>query len=830
MNKLELKIKNELLDAIKRWEILDSFSTSFIRCTGTSPEHLSMPVDEITKSLYRLYHQTFGLVPLNPSKSERVDYITQAMTKGNIYNRIDTYFKESLKKPDEDYSAIIFGNKGNGKTTSQNIWLSEHMVQLENRLEYRHIVVRCDIHKILYIPIQLRQDINEITIKSYIVYQLAYIAIKYGLGLCGCEKNLLFESLLKEIGNHTCRSPGFPTFANGQSYCYTDIIHEALAKSIEQEAKLDKEEASRGNDHTRPTRPYLRIIHDLYFGPNKGNHLLKKQIRTWGKLGMALLEAMQKNSIRLFVIIDGIDNLSWEHMQTAITRINGEPNSKNQNNVYSYIIDQMKNILRNPSEGMPVKVTCFTFCRPETLEHLLPKPDIEFGQDGRLKKNIRWDEQLPQEEYTYSEIINKKIGFFSDMLDPGQNKLANKPHYLSHVYKQLQDIISELIQNKNENPLDSNNEDDYSPDNLKKIHNIFTLIEWHRVILKLLASIDPGPGEPRYTLEDLSSGDMRSLTYNAIRASIYLSTTHKPLVKQLLSDERTFLFAADKDTELDRQIRDNLLFIEHEKYSSAAFSALIPSLFAYSLELFEKDKRPYQRLRWGGLLVTRIFQHLKSDARGYTRSETILTISKYFDINADTVSHCFNYLLSFGMIAPTKESIQSAPLDPNNHDFRYAPKKKFYIAFKLLKDYADIAMLMAAGSSILENQFSFHRDRHGHIENFLTTMVIGYVSTVKNFVIQNTIDNKMLEPNIRKYLQSISDTGLSQNEIDFTLQTYHLDVNTILSDRAISALAGALIRMKELGTGETRYQLDKTLQELKNLGLDIDIALVNRTE
>ena len=91
-------------------------------------------------------------------------------------NKFENFFKKIISNDEVVLPRFYVGNRGCGKTFSQNIWLDKHISEFEKNKIFH---VRCDVHKIYNLFKSKSVKKKELGIETYLDIQFLYIFLKY---------------------------------------------------------------------------------------------------------------------------------------------------------------------------------------------------------------------------------------------------------------------------------------------------------------------------------------------------------------------------------------------------------------------------------------------------------------------------------------------------------------------------------------------------------------------------------------------------------------------------------------------------------------------------
>jgi len=257
----------------------------------------------------------------NPTKKYNLsDYYV----KGRTFSELDLIF-EILKEKDLKRTIIHIGEKGSGKTASQNVWLDHNNTKLEQAGVFW---VRCDAHRLYRqwvkylaqydletndtpIPFDVIEKIA--SLEDYLKVQLTYVFCKNsqsanhtfikGLANSIRDSSVMFEMpVSRHHENHT------------EPYLLIDAIEE-LSRTIQKEEFGESESFSYAVDHV------LKL----------SSSTMQLEKRRWVAVANALTMHFRKNNIKILRIVDGVDNV----------HINSESSKHYYNHMVLYRYDEI---------------------------------------------------------------------------------------------------------------------------------------------------------------------------------------------------------------------------------------------------------------------------------------------------------------------------------------------------------------------------------------------------------------------------------------------------------------------------------------------------------
>jgi len=212
---------------------------------------------------------------------------------------------EFRKSPNLKCNYVYVGNKGSGKTVTQNIWLKRNNEFLENNNIFW---VRCDGHKLYKLWLDHREHLlgknknNEIicdpgyinrlvNIEDYLDIQFVYVFAKY----CLCEERNFIKNI---VSNLKVDNPSFEYPISRRDTALTEernlyIEIEKIRNTIIKEEKGQKES-------------YSYAYNEIMWISQDSSQRSK---RRWLSISKALQSYFSEKDIWLLRIVDGVDNV-----------------------------------------------------------------------------------------------------------------------------------------------------------------------------------------------------------------------------------------------------------------------------------------------------------------------------------------------------------------------------------------------------------------------------------------------------------------------------------------------------------------------------------------
>lgn len=242
---------------------------------------------------------------------------------------------------------IHLGNKGVGKTITQNCWLHENNEELEKNGIFW---IRCDVHKIYKLWEKLIVNPNSlimpVTIEQYIKIQFLYVFAKY------IDKSNLFKEIYKQILED---DPVFVTRKSKNNEIDKEKVK--IVKGIKEVIASIQTEKSK-------TKHYSYAMYLIE------QALLEKNIKRfafdrWISLSDAIQRIILDKGYKILKILDGLDNVEFL-------------NSKGLKYYKIIVSDATDFVSSTPESG----VFRFISMRPETFNDIRRNPSYSTDPEG----------------------------------------------------------------------------------------------------------------------------------------------------------------------------------------------------------------------------------------------------------------------------------------------------------------------------------------------------------------------------------------------------------------------------------------------------------------
>lgn len=214
-------------------------------------------------------------------------------TEAKLSHTVELY----LDEPDAKRNIVVVGNKGSGKTASQNLWLSEFNAGLEARNVFW---VRCDAAKLfeVWTKIRVAEKLGEISpeiidlvgISEYFDMQLVYVFAKY----CLHEDRAFLRDILNGLKEDDIAFD-MPAGYGEAAETERQSVHAFITGTVARELSA--------HERSRPKESYM--LHLLEVGSKSRG----RERRRWRACSRRLQEFMSGKGIAVMRLLDGVDNV-----------------------------------------------------------------------------------------------------------------------------------------------------------------------------------------------------------------------------------------------------------------------------------------------------------------------------------------------------------------------------------------------------------------------------------------------------------------------------------------------------------------------------------------
>jgi len=389
-------------------------------------------LDSINTDEMGFYSTVEQLIPLTDRLNPhlKVYPVEKYFHKGNGDDHIEhlTKLEDLLKKRGKKEIALIefskkrggifqIGEKGSGKTISQNYWLyKRHKILEKNKIFW----VRLDAGKLIDLwrdSDDLKDKEKIITPKEYLLGQMIYVFCKHFRDFHPDKSELFIEIADKLKNSYNNNIPEGESTKNERLENKSDIanlqekikklkiqgkiidstIYEVLSYYEKEIAKTERDfasETSRRGVNEKKDRAKSYLI-DNVLKPVKSNGKNKGVLPIWLELAELLRDFISENNYHLLFIIDGIDNINFYFEDK-----------------YDYIDKLLTYLFEFPlnKENTRENELLMISIRDTTLERLKKIYSTELYKDSNKYKNINNFFKINQDSKNlYKSILCKRV-------------------------------------------------------------------------------------------------------------------------------------------------------------------------------------------------------------------------------------------------------------------------------------------------------------------------------------------------------------------------------------------------------------------------------------
>jgi len=345
---------------------------------------------------------------------------------------------------------VLLGEKGAGKTITQNVWLHDHNKDLEDK---KIFWVRLDVEKLYKRLWKHGKDINT---KEYFLGQLLYVFCKrfkeiedtITLGrFAPSDSRFVNSKLITEIYNLLSNSPDYNDipfsdekltknqlefFKGTNSFIYESLKSKNYKKITEYLNDLEIVIAIDEGIYKNDGKTRLAFLPEKNedFKKDKNYSFLidrvfqdkKNQFEKWMHLAEKIRTFMLNKGYRILYMIDGIDNIDFDN--------------KNDEDNYNKLLKQLLDFPLRKSGMILEKEQVFMAMRHNTfseLKKMYSGYNTTEYRDLEFPKKINVDEQ----EVIINEVFKKRINVINER--ENSNKWYGKTHIV-----EILDIIAEI--------------------------------------------------------------------------------------------------------------------------------------------------------------------------------------------------------------------------------------------------------------------------------------------------------------------------------------------------------------------------------------------------
>lgn len=360
------------------------------------------------RKIFNSIANSFKVSGLNPHK----DYEpTQFYLETDLINVITEKIVEFLEEPSIAAKCIVHvGNKGTGKTVTQNIFLKEKHDWLE---ENNIFWVRCDVHK-LYDKIYGENfQKMQVTITEYLNLQLLYVFLKY------CKTSKLLLKIYNEIRE--------------SNKMYDDTIGHSEdskkpTKIIDSIIKF-RDDVLGGEQNNSHIFDYSYMIEKIILNSSTANR--PRSFIRWIELSGAIQGFMREKGYKILFIVDALDNIL----------LSSEESIKKYRNV---IEQYLKFINKRPINDNYMH---WASIRPRTKQEFdIINTSLLYSKQYLNKNEIYEIDHEKFDKSLFGKILDKRINFI-DL----KHRFTKQNIDEKIIFELIQKIIENDINNQNLN-------------------------------------------------------------------------------------------------------------------------------------------------------------------------------------------------------------------------------------------------------------------------------------------------------------------------------------------------------------------------------------------
>lgn len=327
-----------------------------------------------------------------------------------------------IDRNNERGGILNIGEKGSGKTFSQNVWLHENYELLEkNKIFW----VRLDASKLVNIWTKSKSldNPNLITTKDYLLGQTVYIFAKHFI-----KEYPLQSKLFTEIAEILEQSDQNKIPSSNIKSKYEASLSSSQQEIFRHNASVNKIKTI--IDYLKELERQISVYENLYKGKNKRTKLEDREYSTksffidrvliesqkektpkergskiiWNEIGRILTNFIMEHGYYIFYIIDGIDNINYYLSDSK----------KYKEKIINYLFDfPLKKEEKNKNELLLISL------RDTTYEELKIHFDTHYHLDTYLYKDIQFFDKIKQDtEKLQKRAFEERIKFvFKKALD-----------------------------------------------------------------------------------------------------------------------------------------------------------------------------------------------------------------------------------------------------------------------------------------------------------------------------------------------------------------------------------------------------------------------------
>lgn len=323
---------------------------------------------------------------LNPRKPYRLrKYYVKNLSHGNLDVLIDNVDKTGYPR-----NWILIGEKGSGKTATQNCWLHKRDKMMNRK---GVIWVRCDAHKLYRLWLDIKLDDkhkfstehaqNLLSVQDYLNIQFVYVMAKYVYldylpAILRNQISEVFERLIFDI-NKSNLTFNFPMGINTPDSVLKEVADILMIyhKTIWIYEK------------DKPNGKVSYAFEQVMRGSMVGT--IQREKRRWLSLSYAIQKFAIENGYYVLLMVDGIDNVQISDRRTAL--------------YYDFMVNDVRNFIRLVTPASMIK---FAVMRGDSYNDVMRGPLSSSGTSLETKPSI-----IKQDTPLFRDVLLKRHKFFN---------------------------------------------------------------------------------------------------------------------------------------------------------------------------------------------------------------------------------------------------------------------------------------------------------------------------------------------------------------------------------------------------------------------------------
>lgn len=290
---------------------------------------------------------------------------------------VKEYYSHFIRDEKPNWNTFYhIGNKGSGKTFSQDVFLHKYFNELEQK---KIIFVRCDVHKLYEI---WRKSIpfdnfnsNIITIEEYLNLQFAYVFCKY---------HKITNSFREIYKNIEIKNLSYPSILNLELSTFKDM---SCAEAIIRNYNI-----IHAKENATLIKNYSYIVDEIMAGAITSTK--RRALKAWESLSKSIQKFAIESGYKFLFIIDGIDNIDLSQ-------------SPENTKLYKKMLHLYKDFVNiAPFEGS----FRIAGMRPRTINEL-NKLAFETTNLNFYNNDFKKIEQSKLDQTLLSSILKKRVDF-----------------------------------------------------------------------------------------------------------------------------------------------------------------------------------------------------------------------------------------------------------------------------------------------------------------------------------------------------------------------------------------------------------------------------------